>query len=97
MENIMPRTKDYKKIAEKLEKEVAQLKIKINESYEKGFEVAYTEMEKNEALYEKHMVKAETEFYKKMSKKPVKKKKSSKKTASQKPKTKKPAPKSKKK
>ncbi|MCK4609269.1 MAG: hypothetical protein KAT71_07295 [Gammaproteobacteria bacterium] len=87
----MPKTKDYKKIAEKLEKEVARLQTLIKASYQMGYEKAYTEIEKMDDLYEKHMIKAEKEFAKKIAKKPTKKKTAPKKIAAKKANSKKSA------
>ena len=84
--------KDYKKTAEKLEKEIVRLKALVKTSYQNGYDEAYTEIEKMDALYEKHMIKAEKEFAKKMAKKPAKKKAVSKKTVAKKPAAKKATP-----
>ena len=58
----MPRITDYKKLAEKLQKEVDKLKEQLEVNFQKGFEAAYAAMDKMEAAYEKHMQKAEAVF-----------------------------------
>jgi len=60
----MPKTVDYKKLAEKLQKEVEILKEKLEVSFKKGFEAVHIEMKKIEAVYKKHMQKAKDVFCK---------------------------------
>ena len=91
MENFMPKTKDYKKVAEKLQKEVSKLKEQLKLQFQKGIEYAHKEAEKIHAAYDKHMEKAATEFHKKLKTK--QKKTTSKKAVAKKSTTKKVKPK----
>jgi len=68
----MPKTVDYKKLAEKLQKEVEILKGKLEASFKKGFKAVHAEIKKMEAVYEKHMQKAKGVFSKVSVKKPKK-------------------------
>lgn len=63
----MPRTKDYKKLSDKLQKEVAELKKQIKAQFAKGFAAAQVEMEKIEDAFEKHMHKAARVFEKQIA------------------------------
>ncbi len=47
----MPKTVDYKKLAEKLQKEVEILKVKLEASFKKGFKAVHAEIKKMEAVY----------------------------------------------
>ena len=75
----MPRTKDYKKIAEKLEKEIERLKKQLEVEFQKGIEHACKETKMLDAAFDKHMEKAAIEFNKQFKAKS--KKKSTSKTA----------------
>lgn len=74
----MPKTKDYKQIAAKLQKEIDKLKQQLAVQFQKGVEQATKQAEKLQHAYDKYMTKAATEFHKKF--KPSKAKKTTKKT-----------------
>ena len=65
----MPRTVDYKKLAEKLQKELDSLKGELAVAFQQGFETAHIEIDKMETAYEKYMKKAEAVFFKEYTKK----------------------------
>ncbi len=80
----MPKTIDYKKLAAKLQAEVTKLKVQLTKEFQSGCEATNLEMEKIDLAYEKHMRKAEKEFFKKIIEKKKPKNPAAKKTAASK-------------
>lgn len=61
----MTGTKDYKKLAESLQKEVVQLKKQLKVQFQKGVDFARKEAQKLQASYEKCIKNAILEVHKK--------------------------------